>query len=575
VERFYIRSKYFVPNLLLSPNNVSNIDPVHPDLSAPESGAELDGSLTAPPTAENSQSTSSVPEANANASAGGIARNALFGYLATAIGAVTGLIVTPLLLRHLGEAQFGLWVLLLSVVGYLGLLEVGLYMTVSKRVAECLALDDQPRLKQILATAFLMYGSLGVAALLISVILALLVGHIFHLSPEAVPTARWCMLVLGVNQFLVFVLRLQPAILFGAGRLDRLTAVASITSVVVAVINVILAIRGYNIVALAVVTTFSTLLSGLLIRRMIMRYLPYLEIHPRYADREVSHELLRFGSRNATLSVAGTIAFGADALVIGLLLPVANVTHYAIAAKLVNLVKELCQKPIDVLLPAYSHSQANRDVGRQFQMWTESVSLSMAICLPFVVALWAFGDKLILAWVGPGHEESYFISVLLGVMILLQLPGHASFMILTGTERNTFLVRIYVLAAFANIMLSVLLTRQFGPVGVALGSLLTVTIVDFLILPWHVCYEFNFNVKDYLVQSLSPLLAPLVASIMVTQLFKNFGVPYNTPTTLLMLGLVIVVAWSTWGLFGINAARRRSYLRTARAAIGRFAPSAS
>jgi O-antigen/teichoic acid export membrane protein len=160
-------------------------------------------------------------------------------------------------------------------------------------------------------------------------------------------------------------------------------------------------------------------------------------------------------------------------------------------------------------------------------------------------------------------------------MILLQLPGHASFMILTGTERNAFLVRVYVIAAVLNVALSVLLTRQLGPIGPALGSLFTVIVVDLCILPWHVCHEFGFAYRDYVRKSLLPLLPALAAAASVALSSKYLHVPQNTVVTLLMVGLVALVAWSAWGLWGIDAVRRGSYMRTARAVFPRLAPHAS
>lgn len=533
--------------------------------AASASASSAEGTIAA------TSSLQSLPD-SANASSAGIARNALFGYGATLIGALSGLIVTPLLLRYLGATQFGLWVLLLSVVGYLGLLEVGLYMTVSKRVAECLALDDRARLQQILGTAFVLYASLSAVVLVVVVILALNVGALFHLSGANRQTAQHCLLVLGVNQIFVFVFRLQPAILFGAGRMDMMTSVVTSATVFAAVVNIFLVMQGYDITALAFCTLATTILSGLFCRGLIARHLPQVAIRPRLANRETAREILKFGSRNATLSVAGTLAFGADALVIGLLLPVSNVAHYAIASKLTNLLKELCQKPIDVLLPAYSHSEAHGDVSRQFQLWSESVSLSMAICLPFTVAAWGFGDRIIAAWVGSGHGSSYLICQVLALMILLQLPGHASFMILTGTERNADLVKVYVVAAMVNLGLSVVLTRHFGPVGVALGSLLTVAVVDFLILPSYVCRQFGFHTRDYLSQSLAPLLPALGAAILSVLSLKYFAMPPGTIITLTMLGAVVTISWTAWVLCGIDAPRRDAYQRTARAALGKIVP---
>jgi O-antigen/teichoic acid export membrane protein len=517
--------------------------------------------------------------ASANASSGGLARNALFGYGATIVGALSGLIVTPLLLAHLGSAQFGLWILLLSVVGYLGLLEVGLYLTVSKRVAECLAVDDRERLRVVLGTACAMYGALSLLVVVVAAVLAANVQSLFNLSGAGVETARLCLWVLGLNQASVFLFRLMPTVLFGAGRMDLLTSVATFSNLGAAAVNIFLAMRGYSIVALACSTMATTFVSGVIAHRLIARQLPFIEIHPRHARPEMARELLKFGSRNAALSIAGTIAFGADALVIGLLLPVANVAHYAVASKLINLVKELCQKPVDVLLPAFSHNEAQGDGPRQFQLWSESISLSMVICLPFVVGFWALGDRIVRAWVGAGHEASYSIGAVLGLVLLLQLPGHASFTILTGTERNTFLVRLYVVAAATNLAVSLFLTSRLGPMGVALGSLFTVFWADFLVLPWFVCRQFNFGYSAYLSRSLAPLLPALVGALVAAgcskYLLGRWQVPegaLSTCVTLLLLGATVLVSWAAWVWRGLNAARRASYARAARGALGRVVP---
>jgi hypothetical protein len=64
---------------------------------------------------------------------------------------------------------------------------------------------------------------------------------------------------------------------------------------------------------------------------------------------------------------------------------------------------------------------------------------------------------------GPGHELSYPILAVLSLVLVLQLQGHANFAIMTATERNTFLVKAALVGAPANVILSVLFTRIWGP----------------------------------------------------------------------------------------------------------------
>ncbi len=56
-------------------------------------------------------------------------RNALSNLTGTVIGLAVGFVTMPLVVHHLGPTQFGLWVLATGVVGYVGVLDLGLAPT--------------------------------------------------------------------------------------------------------------------------------------------------------------------------------------------------------------------------------------------------------------------------------------------------------------------------------------------------------------------------------------------------------------------------------------------------------------
>ncbi|MHC4862166.1 MAG: hypothetical protein ACYTDY_18965, partial [Planctomycetota bacterium] len=51
-------------------------------------------------------------------------RNLSTNYIALLVGFASVLVLTPILVDWLGDVQYGLWVLMASVVGYLGLLDL-------------------------------------------------------------------------------------------------------------------------------------------------------------------------------------------------------------------------------------------------------------------------------------------------------------------------------------------------------------------------------------------------------------------------------------------------------------------
>ena len=496
-------------------------------------------------------------------------RNVLTGYLGTAVTTLTGFFVTPLLLRYLGDRQFGLWTLLLTIMAYVGLIELGMYATVSKRVAECLATKDKDRLEVVLGTALAIYLALTVVIITVVCLLLPFIGSVFHLTPDLTRLAQQGLVILCLGRCIAFAFMPEAAALFGAGRMDLVTMGALLITTAASVWNVFQAMHGGSIVFLSGTTALATLLIGLVNVMNVRRLFPGLVIHVRGASRPMARELLKFGSRNSLHSIFGNIAYNSDQIIIALLMTTSAVANYAIAAKLASMVSLLATKPINALLPAYSHARASNDKEREFKMFTQSVMLSLIVCMPFAITGCLLGDRLIRAWVGVGHQAAYSVLFVLLLTVLLVQPGNASVMIMNATERNIFLVRAYMVAAPINLLISWQLTKSVGLIGPAIGSMTTYLIVDAALLPIVVCRDFGFRYAAYLREGLGPALLPLLAGCAAAAALRFSHLPDKRIVTLLMLGAITATCWSVWFLAALSPARRRDYTQMAQTILNK------
>jgi len=67
----------------------------------------------------------------------------------------------PFVVHRIGLTKFGTWMLVNSVVGYMGLLDLGLAPTVVKKSAELLAKEDKDELNRTISTVFTLYLLIG------------------------------------------------------------------------------------------------------------------------------------------------------------------------------------------------------------------------------------------------------------------------------------------------------------------------------------------------------------------------------------------------------------------------------
>lgn len=498
----------------------------------------------------------------------GLKRNILVSYASTLVLAGLGFFTTPFLVTHLGKAKYGVWTLELSVLIYLGLLDAGLYTSISKRVAEYLAQNDKAKLETALGTAQAIYLCLIPIALIIVVGLCLGLNHLFRIPLDLQDQARLLLLFLGFNQCFTFLALSRNAVLFGAGRLDLALSASTVTGAILTLLNLVIGVTGAPLAWLGCAAIFTTLGNVLWTQKLLHRFLPDIKISLSASRLPMAKDLLGFGLRNAYISILGTIAFCSDTLMIGLLLPISQVAQYAIASKLVNLINMLSVKPINALIPAYARAQAQEDQEQLFSLLTRSIAYSCAVCLPVSVACVVFPHALIRAWIGENYETSGDILRWLSIWTLIALPGHAVSTMLTGTERNKLLARFYTVSAFVNLAFSFTLTRVFGVVGPAIGSVLTVGLLESLLLPLFACRLFGFSPMVFLSRSYGSLLPVLAISLFVALLASTFLQPplASHPALYALVCLVFTVC-AGWGVWAVATEDGKRLIQSRRASI--------
>ncbi|SCY38719.1 lipopolysaccharide biosynthesis protein [Flavobacterium caeni] len=98
-------------------------------------------------------------------------KGAFLSYITIILTNGIGLLLTPYMIRQLGDSEYGLYTLIGSLVGYISVLDLGLGNTIVRFVAKYRAEQDRPSEENFLATTMLIYG--GIAAAIVAAGVAL------------------------------------------------------------------------------------------------------------------------------------------------------------------------------------------------------------------------------------------------------------------------------------------------------------------------------------------------------------------------------------------------------------------
>src|SRR5439155_13888997 len=177
-----------------------------------------------------------------------LARNTLYNVFGQALPVLVGLGAIPVTLRSLGEAGFGLLGLAWAILGYIGVLDLGLGRATTKFVAEYLAARDAARLHGVTTVAVASQTAMGVlGGVGLALIVPFLAGSVLGVPPALSAEARRMLFALALSVPFVVLSASLRAILEAAQRFDLVNLIRTPTSAAVLIVPAVAAAFGADL----------------------------------------------------------------------------------------------------------------------------------------------------------------------------------------------------------------------------------------------------------------------------------------------------------------------------------------
>lgn len=439
-----------------------------------------------------------------------VARNVATRYVAIGIDAVVGFAVLPFNVHHLGQSAYGLWMLMSSLTLYFSVLDLGFGSSVTKFVAQYRARRDARSLNEIVSTIFFIFTAIGCLAYVGFIAVATHTGQIFRLEPDQVETARNLTLIIGVYVAASFPFSVFGGIINGFQRYDVNSIVGIGCSILVAIVNVVLLSLGFGLVPLVLATTSVRVATYFLYRWNAYQIFRLLSVRPSLFRWSRVRELSTFSVYISMIDWASKINYSADAIVIGAFMPSAAVAIWTVPQRLAEGVQRLTNQINGVLFPVVVDSDAGQRPERLRAVFLQGTRFTMVLVVPLATALFLLAGPLIRAWVGPTFEQAVPVAQILLVVVAVRVGNSSATTVLKGAGCHRFLAFTNLTIALVNIALSLLLIRNYGLIGQAVGTLVPVAAGSLFVLWPAACRRVGVAPMAAFVESVWPALWPVL-----------------------------------------------------------------
>lgn len=435
-----------------------------------------------------------------------LGRNVVWNVAGLGVETVAGFLVLPFLILRLGEATYGVWVVLGALTSYFGLLDLGVRSSVGRHVALYHAKNNPFGINRTVTSGILVLLFVGLLAGVVVFVGQPLFFRVFNVPPDRQADTTLALRLVAF-QFTLFVLStVFDATLWGLQRFDWLNAVDIPVALLRVGLTFALITSSADLVVLAFITLGATAVSALAKGVLCFRAYPQLRVGRRYLNRSALRELLGFGSWNLIGNMSRVTRRQLSPLLIGSLLGLSFVTSFSIADRLLVAIGAALVSVAGVLTPYATGLHATEQIERQRRLFLVGGRYVSAVAFFLGAYLLVFGGSLLNLWVGTKFTDAALLLSILVLGEMLPSTQYVTNSILMASARHRALAAFGILEMITTCALLVILLPAIGLIGCGLAIAVPASLYRGIAPLVQGCRVVHVPVRRYLMQTIGPSL---------------------------------------------------------------------
>jgi len=431
-----------------------------------------------------------------------IAQNVLSNWLALVITTVVGFFLSPFVVHHLGNLTYGVWVIIMSLVSYMNLLDLGLRGAVTRFVSKGAAQSNDRESSEAVSGALWIRLWISAAIICVGVLVSFGFNRFFAIPIELQQAARIAVLVTAVTVAINLWCGVFGGVLVALHRND-LTSTVSILQTAIRAGGIVFLLRsGHGILALAIWDLCTSIIANSITIILCFRVYPALRVVFGRPSRATLKKLWNYSFYAFLINVAVQVTYYTDNIVVGAFLSPAAVTLYAIGGLLIGYVRQIVGSMVVTFTPLASAFEAEGNHENLRRLLIHGTRAALLVSLPIEAALFFRGHTFIRLWMGPQYAQpSGTVMQILLLSVLFSSANVTSGGIVYGMEKHKRIAQWAIVEGAANLILSIILVHRMGIYGVAWGSAIPSIIIELLLWPAYISRLVQIPVKTYLWQT--------------------------------------------------------------------------
>lgn len=407
----------------------------------------------------------------------------ILGYANFGVKMLIQLIYVPIMLRLLGESEYGVYQLVASVISYLGILDFGFGSAYLKFYAE--TIGNKEKEKRLNATYLSIFSLLALLVAVVGLLLATNINVVLgdKLTTSELKLAGILMKILGVNLGINFVNSVFSSFIVSRECFLFQRIINLLSNIVNPLLVIPMLLMGYGSIGM-VVASLIIGVTTLLINVWYCIAKIKVPLQIGVLDFGILRRVSKFSFFLLLNIIIDQINWNMDKYLLGRMVGSGAVAVYSIGAQINTIYIQLPDMIASVYAP-----KINRIVAQKEEYLQELNNLLarvgriqsiVAACVLLGFAL--LGKEFISMWAGEEYNKAYYIVLLLITPAFVPLCQSLGVDIQRAMNKHQFRSLIYFIISILNIITSIWLIGIYGEIGAAMGTTFSMLVGNGLIM---------------------------------------------------------------------------------------------
>lgn len=446
-------------------------------------------------------------------------KNALWGSGSFIFITLISFLLLPYIVTKLSIEGYGIYILITSLVGFYGILDLGLGSALIKYVAELYEKSELERLNVYINSTVIFQGFIGVLASVVILFFSKNILNLLNVSKENIQESIYALNLCAIGFFFTFIGGAYRSVLQGLQLYKFTSLMDSFINLSLNIFVAIVLYMGYGLIGCIVINVLVAFMSFvgyyILVKKNIPTYAVNLFINIKILKDIVKFSFYIFLSKISAIFSNYVVRF-----VISFLLGPAAVTYYTVPSKLIGALGGISSSGLSAIFPFSSQLSVENNSDEIKNLFLKSSRIFVATIFPVTIFVGLFSKQILTIWMGAEFAQQTWL--VLSVISFTSFIGGLSAipnLIILG-QGNSKLIGVFsILTIILYIIFLPILTKLFAIIGSSFALLITTLGIIYYVI-YKTTKVTHIKIKEYYDVVLKPhsgifLIAIFIFSIVI------------------------------------------------------------